>query len=123
MSTPMVAAPGDTEKPVNDGVVPHVEPFQTCGAGHEQLEPFQVWPPVQMLAQEEPFHAVPAAQMFAQEEPFQAMPPAQATWHVLYVASHEVPAAHWHDSTPVLNVWLPGHAGMGLQSYGATPDL
>jgi hypothetical protein len=59
VSTEVVA--GLTLKPVNEGGTPQAEPFHALPAGHTQALPFQVWPPVQMLAQAEPFHEVPAA--------------------------------------------------------------
>ena len=127
----------------NDGGVPQTPPAKICPAGHAHALPLQVWPPVQMLTQLDPFQEVPAAQvtqleplqleptghaqaepfqawppvqMLAQLELFQAVPPPQGVWQVPKALSHEVPAAHWQDSAPVLKNWLPGQAGMGLQS-------
>jgi hypothetical protein len=86
---PTVCDAGFMLKLLTFGVEPQVLPFQICPEGQAQAEPFQVWPPVQMLTQLVPFHEVPAAHVTqlepfqfepfgqAQAEPFQACPPTQ----------------------------------------------
>lgn len=76
LEAPTVTDAGENE-PLTVGAVPQLTPFQVMPVGQAHAEPFQVWPPVQMLAQVVPFHAVPAEQMLWQacDVEFQAVPP------------------------------------------------
>lgn len=74
---PTVALAGAVAEIV--GGAPQDDPFQTVPTEQLQLEPFQTWPPVQMLTHEEPFQEVPAAHML---------------WQVCVLLLQAVPPAH-----------------------------
>ena len=139
----MVCEDGLTANPENDGGVPQTPPANVCPAGHAHALPFQVWPLLQMLAQELPFHEVPAPQV-TQLEPLQLVPPGHAhalpfqVWPPMQMLAQlepfqEVPAAQVtqldpfqleptaHAQAEPFQVWPPVQMLAQVLPFQATP--